>query len=381
MGLFRLLLAVCIFCAHARPLGHFPWLNGEVAVELFFVISGFYMQLVLSSRYTRETLGPGWIYQFYKARYFRILPVYLAGWLLSVTASILIPSFGAVAVWHAVWALPDSFGNCLFKIFLIVTNLTVFFQDATMFLALHHGQILWSANFRTSEIPLFLSLGVVQAWSLGIELSFYLLAPYLLNLRARWLLAGMTATLSLKFLVVYAYHLGDPWTYRFFPFELGYFLLGALAYRYRSWLQVPAPAPAGLCLTYVLAAGFTLFRLAVPLPSLTYPLAFALVLPFMFKATAHLKYDRLLGELSFPFYITHLLCIWFAVLVGAGWLSRHHIDVFRAAFGLTLMASCLLLALDLKLVEPWRTRFAIPQAGQQPGFHGTVIASAPRMTL
>ncbi|MGA7786999.1 MAG: acyltransferase family protein, partial [Xanthobacteraceae bacterium] len=83
MGLLRILSAICVFCSHSRSLGTFRWLGGGLAVELFFVISGFYMQLVLSERYTREKLGERWAFQFYKARYFRLLPIYLAagvGW-------------------------------------------------------------------------------------------------------------------------------------------------------------------------------------------------------------------------------------------------------------------------------------------------------------
>ena len=58
MGLLRLLLALCVFCGHSRGLGGLSWLAANIAVECFFVISGFYMQLILSSKYTRHRLGP-----------------------------------------------------------------------------------------------------------------------------------------------------------------------------------------------------------------------------------------------------------------------------------------------------------------------------------
>ncbi len=50
--------------------------NGGGAI---FVISGFYMQLVLQTRYNRATLGRAWVARFYAARYFRLLPAYAAG--------------------------------------------------------------------------------------------------------------------------------------------------------------------------------------------------------------------------------------------------------------------------------------------------------------
>ncbi len=139
MGLIRILLAVCVFCAHTRPLGNLPWTNGNLAVELFFVISGFYMQLVLSTKYTEHNLGEAWISQFYKARYFRLLPMYWAGCALVLGATLVYrDSLAPLSIWKALSALPHSFANDTFKIFLSFTNLTIFFQDVVPFLSVHH---------------------------------------------------------------------------------------------------------------------------------------------------------------------------------------------------------------------------------------------------
>jgi peptidoglycan/LPS O-acetylase OafA/YrhL len=234
LGLLRILLAICVLSGHSgRPLGHLRWLEGDLAVELFFVISGFYMQLVLSTRYTKAKLGESWVSQFYKARYLRLLPTYLVWSVIVAVAGLVLPTSTPYSVWRYVWDLPNTVGNFLFKGFLCFTNTTMFFQDVTMYFAVHNGQVHWSNNFRNSDVLLYRGLTIPPAWSLGIELSFYLIAPYLLKLRSRWLLIGSCSCLAAKVITIEALRLGDPWSYRFFPFELGYFLLGALAFRFR----------------------------------------------------------------------------------------------------------------------------------------------------
>ena len=69
---------------------------------------------------------------------------------------------------------------------------------------------------------------VTPAWTLSIELSFYLIAPFVV--RRHFLLLALSA-FALQAIRYQAYHVG--WlSYgtdnRFFPFELGLFLYGAL---------------------------------------------------------------------------------------------------------------------------------------------------------
>ena len=71
---------------------------------------------------------------------------------------------------------------------------------------------------------------VPQAWSLSVEIAFYIIAPFLV-LRSWWLL-GLLLLASFGLRVV-LYHRGydfDPWSYRFFPNELAIFLLGGFSY-------------------------------------------------------------------------------------------------------------------------------------------------------
>jgi peptidoglycan/LPS O-acetylase OafA/YrhL len=105
-----------------------------LAVELFFVMSGFYMQLVLSTKYTKRKLGSGWRHQFLKARYFRLMPTYLIALFLIILATIFRLSPNPINIWTYTWELPNTAGNIVFKAFLAMTNMTILFQDVTMFL-------------------------------------------------------------------------------------------------------------------------------------------------------------------------------------------------------------------------------------------------------
>ena len=164
MGAVRILLAICVFCAHSRPLGNLNWLSGGVAVKSFFVISGFYMQLVLSTRYTKEKMGSSWRYQFYKARYLRLLPLYLGGSLIVISAVSLGASMDPLPIWIYLYTIPNSLGNLVFKVFFCLTNSTMFFQELIMFFSTYNDQIYWS-GYLNSEVPLWRGLLIPQGWN------------------------------------------------------------------------------------------------------------------------------------------------------------------------------------------------------------------------
>jgi hypothetical protein len=63
------------------------------------------------------------------------------GGLLVVGAAFLRPDLAPFPIWKFVWYLPNTVGNLLFKFFLCLTNMTIFFQDLTMFVGVGNGQI------------------------------------------------------------------------------------------------------------------------------------------------------------------------------------------------------------------------------------------------
>jgi peptidoglycan/LPS O-acetylase OafA/YrhL len=322
MGLLRLYLALCVVGMHSTPV--LPWTmhDGMQAVQIFYIISGFYMAMVLSAaRYPS-------VRRFYWSRFLRIFPVtwlVLAGVIAaSCAAGLLTGHWMALAPYVA---NPFAVNGALGVWIAAVSNVTLFGQDWVMFLTHPLGERLGiTRNFWLDAHPLFRLLLIPQAWSVGVELCFYLLVPYINRLRTVTIAAIALVSLVAR-LAAYAY-LGlahDPWTYRFFTFELCSFLLGMLAFRMYA-------ATRGRVATPALAATFTGFAIASVVALAVFDAAAMLVVqisgrpgdatssvatyllwPFLvaglFALTRNNTLDRTLGELSFPIYLVHYFVV------------------------------------------------------------------------
>ena len=74
MGLLRLYLALCVFHDHVNSNAPRMFLSSSVAVCIFFIISGFYMSLVINENYKNQNNG---IISFYINRFLRLYPIYI----------------------------------------------------------------------------------------------------------------------------------------------------------------------------------------------------------------------------------------------------------------------------------------------------------------
>lgn len=71
MGTLRFLLAISVYLVHSHDLwGGIRFVKAGIAVEAFFIISGFYMALILSEKY----LGNTGYRLFYINRFLRLFP-------------------------------------------------------------------------------------------------------------------------------------------------------------------------------------------------------------------------------------------------------------------------------------------------------------------
>ena len=75
MGILRFLLAACVVAGHSTPIMGLPLLEAGMAVKAFFMISGFYMTLILSGKYRVRNAEGYWL--FISNRFLRIYPSYL----------------------------------------------------------------------------------------------------------------------------------------------------------------------------------------------------------------------------------------------------------------------------------------------------------------
>ncbi|MDR2013974.1 MAG: acyltransferase [Rhodanobacter sp.] len=150
MGAYRLFLAMCVLYSHAFG-SIYGWNIGVVAVISFFIISGYVMTLLISRHYTRPHL----IGIFYLDRAARLFPQYL--------------------------------------FYMVATILCASLFDFTTPYLKDHGQYMYIAlNAMILPIGYHFMFGlqhalyIPQAWSLGLEFTFYLFFP-IFWFSVRWL--------------------------------------------------------------------------------------------------------------------------------------------------------------------------------------------------
>lgn len=322
MGSIRLLLAIAVTLGHIPIYWQQPVYSGCLfayyIVQIFFVISGFYMALVLTEKYKPTHNG---IKEFYFNRYMRLAPAFWLVGIVTLLLTILYPQvFPLGEVIQFGLNIDFTAQNICKLLVLISSNILLFGQDIPAFFG-----FAGKAGQDYLIIP--------QGWTLGAEIIFYLLSPYLIKLRTNILIVLCVASFALRF-VFYAYELPFwPWQQRFFGCEIMFFLFGILSYRLYINFNIQDVKFGKLislfltsCFVPLIMGGDYIFPNLIYLTaskSLLIGLFTLFTLPFMFSLTRYSRLDRLLGELSYPVYLWHIcLGYWLQDLVGKwdGWL-------------------------------------------------------------
>jgi peptidoglycan/LPS O-acetylase OafA/YrhL len=357
------LLALSVVLGHVHGVHGYQMTGGRFAVQAFFIVSGFYMALILEGPYARVPAR-----LFYENRLLRIFPTYWVvmaltmGW--SVLCGLRFGSWSRLQPYVDYWAvLPATTLT-----WLAGTNVLLFGHEGAVFLGIEpsNGRLFFTPDFARTDPPVFEFMPVPQAWSLSLELVFYLVAPFLVRWRSALLVTVVAASLGLRAWIYWG--LGwdhDPWTYRFLPTEIALFVAGCLAFRaYRhlsngsslpAWsLWTVTPAVWGLLIAYDFLPGGTV----KPWLGLCVLLA---ALPFVFHASRESRLDRFVGELSYPIYVVHVL-VWIVMSANAfsGWST-----VALRTVVVTMVTSLLLVLLVSNPIERFRhSRLARARAGR-----------------
>lgn len=321
MGTIRLLLATSIMAGHSGSIFGWSLVYGVIAVQSFYIISGFYMSLILNEKYvgTRDSYR-----LFITNRLLRLYPTYwalLAVIVLFNIGSLLIMGHNGTSERLWTYLRNGAMGVTAFG-YLMLTNLVIFGQDVVSFLELNvvDGTLRFTENYLASEHAGYIFLFIPQAWTVGVELLFYLIAPFLVRRHIAVLLALIGVSLALR---IWLYQSGlnhDPWNYRFFPTELAFFLAGSVAYRIYRRVRSSPPSREFLLIAMLFMILFTVTFQVIPIMHVvkqwTYYVALVLLLPFIFVLTKDHVFDRVLADLSYPVYLSHLFVIEVLLIVG-----------------------------------------------------------------
>ena len=230
MGLIRYLLAASVVLGHSSAIFGVTMLDANLAVRLFFIISGFYMALILDRKYQTQR---------------RVLAVPEQSRTADIPDVFCSAAGGADALRDRLVAHAGTvrstglLGGC-------VSNWAIWrvghlyrtdptdrssgwtchryldsFRPSTRFFFLVPQPAVapifaWRLNF----LP--------HAWSISVELLYYLLAPLMFQLRARWLIGIIAGQILLNgSLLRFGPDLLSTMTvYHFFGCQLGYFRRG-----------------------------------------------------------------------------------------------------------------------------------------------------------
>jgi len=316
---------------------------------MFFVISGFYMAMVLRQKYG---FSRGGLARFAVNRLLRLYPAYIVavGATLAWSIACYHMSHGTAPLVPLLRNTDGLPGAVTFPIWFTSFSLAgvdlpawfTFIPDQGLRLAPQTG------DPGTNGILLGNLILIPQAWSIGAEICFYALAPLLAIGRGwRSIVAGLASFAMLSFGSELRYS-----GYFIWPLWVWIFCMGILAnlvwenicrikpHWLRSmWLTIGV---VGLLVTMVLV----LPMVGCPIPSRLLPFLTAMAVPFLFSATMNLKWDRYIGNLSYPVYVIHLVageqCQFF---LGHAGQSFHWLPV------LTIVWSVLLAAIIFHFVE------------------------------
>ena len=313
MGILRFLLAVAVIFGHAGSLHGMSFVGGQIAVEAFFIISGFYIALILNEKYIKQNNS----YKlFITNRLLRLYPYYWTILIATLICAYFIPHYNSNSYMGNLdgWRTHGKDLSITGYVGLLFTNFFLFFQDLVYFLGFNipKGSFFFTADFQSHDPQLYKFIFIPQAWSIGLELAFYLIAPFIVRKRYAIIIILLLASMIGK---IYGMTHGlnsDPWSYRFFPFELMYFMMGTLSYFiYKKFIENIKLPKYIYQSVYIGLSLFTIIFSFIHIRNfdVVYILCVFLSIPFLFKYTEKFKLDRYIGELSYPIYISHILVL------------------------------------------------------------------------
>jgi peptidoglycan/LPS O-acetylase OafA/YrhL len=350
-GLFRLVLACLVFAQHSTRL-----VLGSMAVLLFFTLSGFWIKRMWVEKYS-ECNRP--TRTFYISRLWRLLPAF---WIANAAAICIAAAKGS--------------SHSVFK--------TVPFNWHALQLAFANIVLLGYASLPHGERLLD------TAWSLDVEVQFYLIFPLLFWLWPRVRDAILLIVGGMGFLLMVLN--GEP-LHRNVLYYLAFFAVGVLAEE-RKWLPSRRLAILGV----IIAAAFAIIFLASPqtrglliAPAhstgnahmWTYTancILGCLLLPFTLRTTAvHSgSVDKMLGDMSYLIYLFHMPAV-ALVLYGERYshLGMGGRLVYLAAVWLgTLAISLLFWRFIHRPLDRRRRRFVQQQFGKRVSTHPVEYTAA-----
>jgi peptidoglycan/LPS O-acetylase OafA/YrhL len=287
MGGFRLILAVLVALSHMGVV-FYGYGIGVFAVISFLIISGFVMTALIEKNYSSLKAIPS----FYIDRAIRLYPQFLF--------------YFAIACAVIFISLPNTRQSAALTAENIVPSLAI----APL------GLYMYGITLPDILPP---------TWSLGLEVFFYLLIPFLIIFKLRGI------AFAISFCIFLAACLGfinsDYYGYRLIPGVLFIFLCGSYLYRvsYNERLILGSVVGISIFLLILILLGVVSQRpynvevlagIAFGIPAIH----------FLSKIEYH-KIDEIFGNISYGVFLNHFIFIYAAQALGYGQLTNSTIAI------------------------------------------------------
>ncbi len=302
MGTIRLLLALAVVFSHSYG---YLLVGGRLAVQMFYIISGYLISYILIEAKTYSSIK-----KFYFNRILRLFPAY---YFISFLTFIL---FAYLSLDSDV-PFFDTFDkiNIFGKIYLIFSNFFIVGQDLAFFMGIKDGGIQFLSDYTDSEIIIYQGHISGVSWTLSLEIMFYFIAPFILK-NKKIIVYILVSSILLRALLIFdGIGMTGGFNYRFFPLELGLFLLGALSHQIikpflKSYLSngfdIISNYVTYFIITYII---FFSFIPGIVINTLLMIALLIINLPLIFNFQNNHKWDAWIGKFSYPVYICHFMIL------------------------------------------------------------------------
>ena len=319
LGSLRLLLSVLVAISHS-DISQSPLWIGVIAVVVFFLISGYAITGLLTSRFQQ----PGTMRWFFVERFARLAPQYYF-W-LAVTA-LVASTTSWISMQRPFNVLADT-----------IAYLTVF---------------PLGLQFYLHEVRMLL---LPQATSLGIEAVLYVVAPFVVHSRMKSWIAFIIC-LGVFVLSSTDRISDDLYTYFSAPGPLAFFLIGSWIYR-RDWTSVNLGTL--LLLASLSPKLLSHFEIEIAIGLLIGVPAVVILAP---RRASRL--DRLLGDASYGVFLVHHTV--FSIIKGVSGMPTFTPFTRVAAVALALLVGYVSFVILERPTIPFRRRLGRSQGSSADG--------------
>lgn len=304
MGTYRLILAVLVLISHTAK-AFFGYNVGVFAVVSFFLISGYVMTALVDDKYPHARSIPA----FYMDRAIRLYPQFIL--YATINTAIIFFLLKGTAFYDAITA----------------------HNIAATFSMLPLGYYMFGAS-----IPHI----VPPAWSLGLELSFYLIFPAILIFRIRE--AFFAASVAVFMLAYFQVIDTDIYGYRLLPGTLFIFLCGSFMKKQSAYLaSLPKATAIASALLFSLLISGAIAKGHHSVEVLA-GIAFGIPAISILSKLPRNRFDEMLGNISYGVFLCHFTVIYLMYASGIT-------DITWWYLAAVIPASIIMGLISFKLIE------------------------------